>query len=791
MSTTENEATRPPPVADARSSSPSSPDVALRTLAYAKPEDIGIDLGDPARRRFGNYELLELLGRGGMGAVYRARQLDLDRDVAVKFLAAGPWASAEFITRFRSEARAAARMQHPNIVEVYETGERDGLYFFSMRLVSGPTLADIARVDGPLAPERAARLLRTIAEAIDYAHRLGVLHLDLKPGNVLLSGDTEPLVADFGLARRVDEGPHGDGEAVSGTPSYMSPEQAQARTSIGPAADIYGLGAILYELLVGAPPFKADSAQETMRQVVFDTPVAPRRYRTDLPKDLEAICLKCLDKEPARRYASAGTLADDLRRFIEGEPVIARAPNLVERGARWVARNRAAALAGVLLVAGVVGTTDQMLRANEARREAEAQRANATRMMTLIAEAFPVSNEGAHDVSVEQAAERIVRRLEVELPGRGREQQAVLMGMLDSIERVDNPNASYALLRAIVTVLGEEYRREAAEAQIARGTARGKILGAILLHTLETGADDLAAEARKAPLIAEALAMAPDDRDVLVAAAYYCGARNGPCAGDAAAQQLAELEPDNAANWILAMKEGEPDAARYEKLARAAGATRIDDHIDRVVSMQFEAVQTSRIEPPPLLQAASARLTPEITPQENVAYMQTWSMPIPRWNNFALTCRPDHLGVAGPQVRAQCLAAGTRAAYEARSLIGTLIGSTVIRHAAPGSEAALRAREVRRSYSYTTDAMSKLTPEQSRRAKGWLIARELRVHGELEAFKRMLDRAGVPRDPPIDWAPENPEHLMTSYERELFRAKKEALAKMPLLEPIAAPSPPP
>ncbi len=196
-----------------------------RPLSFLPPDALDMDLSDPIQRDFGEYELLEKIGQGGMGVVYRARQHALDREVALKLLAAGPWASREFIQRFRREAQSAARLEHPNIVAVYESGVQHELHFFSMRLVRGESLAALLARDGPRAPREAARLLLRIAEALDYAHRLGVLHLDLKPGNVLIDEAGEPLVADFGLARRIDQALADEGEDVSGTPSYMAPEQ--------------------------------------------------------------------------------------------------------------------------------------------------------------------------------------------------------------------------------------------------------------------------------------------------------------------------------------------------------------------------------------------------------------------------------------------------------------------------------------------------------------------------------------------------------------------------------------
>jgi serine/threonine protein kinase len=310
-------------------------------LAFLSPDALELDLDDPLQRRFGDYELVELIGEGGMGVVYRAQQISLDRDVAVKLLAAGPWASRTFIERFRREAQNAARMQHPNIVAIYEVGSADEMHFFSMRLINGPSLAAQVKREKTFAPKRAAALVRTIAEAVDYAHRLGVLHLDLKPANVLIDENGAPHVADFGLARRLEQGFAADNHEVSGTPSYMAPEQAITGSQrITPATDIWGLGAILYELVTGAPPFLADSPQATLKLVLDGNLRPPSDIVPTLPRDLEAIIDKCMARETAHRYASARALADDLGRFLENRAVQARPLSHPQKLLRWAQRHR-------------------------------------------------------------------------------------------------------------------------------------------------------------------------------------------------------------------------------------------------------------------------------------------------------------------------------------------------------------------------------------------------------------------------------------------------------------------
>lgn len=354
-------------------------------FAPASADALDLDLSDPDQCCFGDYTLRAKLGQGGMGVVYRAQQHSLDREVAVKLLAAGPWASPGFIERFRLEAQSAARMQHPNIVTIHEIGEQDGLPFFSMRLVRGQSLAEQVLKSGALPARRAAQMLRTVAEAVDYAHRLGVLHLDLKPGNVLIDEHGEPMVADFGLARRLEETLAGVVDEVSGTPCYMAPEQATAGGRIGVGTDVYALGATLYEALTGRPPFRGATARETLEQVVYAVVPSPRMFDRKIPLDLQAICMKCLHKDPAGRYLSAGALAEDLAEFLKGREVKARPLNRPQRLWRLVRREpRLSALVllfVVSLLAGLLATTAQWNRADanatDARESLWSERAQA------------------------------------------------------------------------------------------------------------------------------------------------------------------------------------------------------------------------------------------------------------------------------------------------------------------------------------------------------------------------------------------------------------------------------
>jgi tetratricopeptide (TPR) repeat protein/predicted Ser/Thr protein kinase len=296
------------------------------------------------------YEVLGVLGRGGMGVVYKARQVALNRLVALKMILAGAHAGPDELARFKAEAEAVAQLQHANIVQIYEVSEQDGRPFFSLEFVEGGSLDRQAR-GAPQPAARAARLMETLARAVYAAHRRGIIHRDLKPANVLLTADGTPKITDFGLAKKLDEDGQTHSGAVMGTPSYMPPEQAAGRTrEIGPLADVYALGAVLYELLTGRPPFKGETLYDTLEQVCSQEPVAPRQLQPKVPRDLETVCLKCLQKEPRKRYATAQELADDLRRFLDGEAIEARPVSAWERTYKWARRRPAQA---AFVVAGI------------------------------------------------------------------------------------------------------------------------------------------------------------------------------------------------------------------------------------------------------------------------------------------------------------------------------------------------------------------------------------------------------------------------------------------------------
>jgi serine/threonine protein kinase len=338
---------------DGESASPETEDsfeeqsVAIEHPALSAGESPDLDetkVEQPGQVKIPGYEILGQLGRGGMGVVYQARHLGLNRVVALKMIQGSREISPEELGRLRAEARAVAQFKHPNIVQVYDVGEHEGLGYFSLEFVDGGTL-DEKLERKPLPPQKAAELVETLARAIHSAHEKQIIHRDLKPGNILLTHDGVPKIADFGLAQEMNsDGQAGDERRAVGTPCYMAPEQAYGNTAdLGPPTDVYALGSILYEILTGRPPFMGANVMETLTQVVTAEPVPPSRLQPRCPRDLETICLKCLEKPPSKRYATALELADDLRRFLHGEPIHARTMGRAERLWRWCRRNPIAA----------------------------------------------------------------------------------------------------------------------------------------------------------------------------------------------------------------------------------------------------------------------------------------------------------------------------------------------------------------------------------------------------------------------------------------------------------------
>ena len=371
------------------------------------------DRVDPGTRvrYFGDYEVRGVLGSGAMGVVYEARQVSLNRTVALKMIRAGALARDEERRRFQNEAEAVARLDHPHIVPIHEVGEHEGKRYFSMKLIVGPCLSQ-SLSSYTTNPLNAARLMVTIVEAVHHAHQRGILHRDLKPSNILLDEQGQPHVSDFGLAKQVeDDASLTVSGAILGTPAYMAPEQAAgSKRLVTTLSDVYGLGAVLYSLLTGKPPFGGDSAMETLDQVRQQQPVSPSKINPKVPRDLEIICLKCLEKDPDRRYPSAQALAAELRRFLGGEPIRARPVSSFEKGWRWCRRRPViAGLSAALIVAvlgGFIGTGLALLAAVNARQDALDREQDFLKARATVREQTKLAGQNLRDALTARAKEK-------------------------------------------------------------------------------------------------------------------------------------------------------------------------------------------------------------------------------------------------------------------------------------------------------------------------------------------------------------------------------------------------
>ncbi len=431
----------------------------------------------PERDAPPGYQILGELGRGGMGVVYKARDLALNRVVALKMILSGGHAGADELKRFHTEAEAIARVQHPGIVQVFEVGSHEGRPFMALELCTGGSL-EKKMAGGPLRPREAAEMVRKAALAVQAAHEAQVLHRDIKPANILLTADGSPKVTDFGLARKLDEQSETRTGSIMGTPSYMAPEQAEGKKEVGPAADTYALGAVLYECLTGRPPFKAATLLDTIQQVVGAEPVSARRLNARIPADLETVAMKCLQKRPQNRYASAGALADDLGRYLDGEPILARPPGMTEQVLRWCGRNPTLIALGLVWVLVLVfylavrGGVEQHLGATRAVGQDSVP-------SILAAERIKAALAAMHGTAANHLLHAPGRgRAEAEYETRRRE---ATEGVLAATGNVTYGEAERAPLRRLLNGLGAY---EAAVGRAAALHARGEKEGAAAQYRL-------------------------------------------------------------------------------------------------------------------------------------------------------------------------------------------------------------------------------------------------------------------------------------------------------------------
>ncbi len=776
---------------------PNPSDSVLLTLARAalaqEPGDgeatwPHLDLDDPAQRAFGDYELLEEIGRGGMGTVYRARQQSLDREVAIKFIAAG-LADPANVARFLSEARAAARLVHPNIVPVFEVGAVDGIHYFSMPLIAGRTLAELLAA-GALPTTQVVRLLLALCEATDYAHRLGLLHLDLKPANVLIDERGEPLITDFGLARRIDANGGVDAQEVSGTPAFMAPEQILIRQyRLTTATDIYALGAILYRCLTGVSPHGEGQSDDVIRRAAAGRVRPPRAINPAIARDLDAICMKCLELQPSDRYPSAGVLADDLRRVRDGLPVSVRRIGALERMQRWFKREPKLAFAStaalLALVLGIAATTwqwreagtqrdaavTQRNTAETARKEAVEQRDIAQGVAALGAWLYAQhqfgdkDTTGGYDTTV-----RLLEWLRTRYPGDEHRQATVLAAFAQATEADGDDTelgdrwATDGLLPPVIHVLGKPYREQMIAALVSGKEANRYLLAAQLASNSED-MDNFT------ELMNKAIAEQPNDPSVWEVMATYCATtemqQQSVCHNQDAARRLTELAPDNAYPWLLLMMASEGNAASAA-MHEAAQRSHFDDTFRSRLATYMEAVAKAHVPAQELLVGPAQALSPNTTPEFAIAAGEFGGLALAQLRPFWERCNPAKGYFKNASTYADCRIVGTRMARSNGSALTIMVGATVAQRLSRGTSLEQEMIEVRSRLFYVHEATSKLSLRQYRNYSFQKYHEDFMALGELEAWENRLAYYGLPARPPKDWQPSDPRAILLPEERAAY-----------------------
>ena len=717
-----------------------------------------LDLEDPQQREFGDYELLEEIGRGGMGVVYRARQCSLDRDVAIKFIAAG-FADSINVARFLGEARAAARLMHPNIVPVHEVGSIDSVHYFSMPLIKGRSLALL--LDEQRMPVAAVIVLMLkLCEAIDYAHRLGLLHLDLKPANVLLDSRDEPLIADFGLARHMDGNGGVDAQEVSGTPSFMAPEQILIKQyRLTPATDIYALGALLYRCLTGVSPHGVGSPDELIRSAAAGRIRAPRELDPTISRDLAAICMKCLELQPKDRYASAAELADELRRVRDGLPVKVRPIGAFERMRRWFQREPKFAMAvtatAFTLLIGAATTTWQWQEASAQRDVAKAERDRTT--LASETGAFLFSYEGT------ERARDLIEWLRTRLPN-DEERQADALAAFASAVGSEKHDGAEELLVKVMDVLGADYRRQMIQALQAGTDAYRDVYAAMLAWRDSKNAD--AAEIFAASLQSAIKAHANDPFVWQVAAVYCVETDQAPrCLYPQAAETLVRMAPDNMYHWLLLLITEGPRAR--EALHEAARSAHFDDYGGANLLAFSRAIEVAAVPAPTLIARPAQILAPLERPEASIAKLEAYQVPMLNWSKLLRYCgaAAESAPNEDQELRADCLAVGERLMRSSGGLLSRMIGVALVRNLAKGTPLAEEAKQIRRLYTYLVSTDEKLSPGQRMSYETARYLADITGVGEMVAFQRRVEFFGMPGEPPANWQPDDPSSLFSGKER--------------------------
>jgi len=731
-----------------------------------------LDLNDPDDRRFGDYELLERIGRGGMGVVFRAHQISLGREVAVKFIVGGLADNTRAVARFLAEARAAARLHHPHIVPVFEVGSVEGMHFFSMPLLRGQTLAQ--RIENRrMSHADSVDLLLKLGAAVDYAHSLGLLHLDLKPANVLFDEHSQPLIGDFGLARHMDDAGGVDAQEVSGTPAYMAPEQID----VGPhrldeRTDVYALGAILYELLTGASPHGQGDAKAQMRQASTGSVAPPRTIDATIAPDLEAICLKCLHVDPQERYAAVADLNADVVRYRDGNDVSVRKPRWSERIARSLRRHPAitlattAALAAMLI--GLAATSWQWQRAERERAEADQQQALATAQATrmrqlagLMAAAFPTGDSSREERA--SSARAAVAWLKQNASGDPSTQRAVLTSFREALTVANKADAVAALLSEIVDQLGVDYREQQVE-RLAQKGDRDSLIAAALIG-IPRGIDGISSAPHE-QVLQRLFTDYSNDQLALYVVALTCNVQPRPCTHPEYGTRLTTQFPDNAVHWVLVPRgSASTDAALAANVLRAARANEFNDQLAAMTGLLRAALRDQQV-PDSILQPMQAVVEQsEVAPSLRRDAVDSVALPI--YADILRVCKPaniEALQVAG--LRDAC---GTFAQKGMRSsgasILSRMVSSAILRRLYKGTPLEAEAKEYRREYVWLSQSVWVNDYTRKNPGDSDTLQEDIARYGEWEAWQRQAARAGASRAPPAGWLPADPRMLMLAEER--------------------------
>ena len=746
-----------------------------------------LDLDDPDDRRFGDYELLERIGRGGMGVVFRAQQLSLGREVAVKFIVGGLADNARAVARFLAEARAAARLHHPHIVPVFEVGSVDGMHFFSMPLLRGQTLAQRICITR-MTQAQSVSLLLKLGAAVDYAHSLGLLHLDLKPANVLFDEHAQPLIGDFGLARHMDDDGGVDAEDVSGTPAYMAPEQIE----VGPhrlsrRTDVYALGAILYELLTGVAPHGHGDTHAQIQQAATGGIVPPRAFvaatdkattnkaavdKSAVDKDLEAICLKCLRVDPRQRYQNVAELNADLARYRDGNSVSVRTPRWHERALRSLHRHPAITLATIAtlaaMVLGLATTSWQWQRAEHERVEAERQKALATaqasrmqQLAGLMAAAFPAGDAALDERT--SSARDAVAWLKQHVPADPSAQRAVLTSFRQALDAAHKGDAVAALVNEIVNQLGEDYREQQVERLAEKGD-RDSLIAAALIG-IPRGVDGVSSAAHEA-VLRRLFDGYSSDQDALYAVALACHAQPPPCVHPEYFARLTAQFPGNAVHWVLVPSGSKPTGlAIASNVLHAATATDFDDRLTMITGLIRTALRDQQV-PDSILQPMQAVVEePDVSP--SLRRNAVDGVPLPKYGDIVRTCNPTSDAMREvPALRDACGAFGKKGMRSpGASILARMISTVIVRRLYKGTPLEAEAIEYRREYAWLTQSVPENLYTLKASTDTDQLQKDVVQFGEWEAWQRQAVRAGASRTPPPGWLPANTQFMLLPEDR--------------------------